>query len=319
MGRIARSWSIMQSSFRILGKNKKLLFFPIINFIIVLFICSLFILPAAYYVYDQFNSKSNELEISSTTTAPTTAPVIQNTELAETDGEHEMTASEWVIWVSLYIFSVFVATYLNVAFYTEILNAIRGGTVDIANGFKTANRKIIQIFFWACLAGSVGLIIKMIEEKLDFLGQIIMKLIGISWSIAALFVIPIIVTEEVTNKNPFSYLKKSSSIIVKTWGESLIGYVGFGALNTLVFICSFIAMLGLVVVSTMLIGGNVGGTLAVTCSVTWIILIIAFMYIVSVAEKIYRGALYLYASEGLIPEQYSQELMEAAWKSKKKK
>ena len=196
---------------------------------------------------------------------------------------------------------------------------MRGGTVDIANGFKTANSKLLQIFFWACLAGTVGLIIKMVEERLSFLGQIIMKLIGIAWSIAALFVVPVIVNEDVTNKNPFTYLKKSSSIIVKTWGESLLGYVGLGILSRLVFFCSFIVMLGLVIVSLTVIGGQIGRTLALTFGTIWIILFIASMYIVSVAEKIYRGALYLYASEGLIPEQYSQELLDTAWKSKKKK
>ena len=316
MGRLQRSWSILKSSFSILGNNKTLLFFPIINFIIVLFICSLFILPAGYYFYDKYESGAG----SETTIAA--APAGQNVAQAKVqyndkEADFEMTTTDWVIWVALYIFSIFVATYLNVAFYTEILKAIRGGGVDIANGFRTANSKILQIFFWACLAGSVGIIIKLIEEKLDFLGQIIMKIIGIAWSIAALFVIPVIVTEELTNRNPFSYLKKSSSIIVKTWGESLVGYVGFGTLNGLVFICSFIAMLGFNIFSMTVIKGEVGGTIAIAVFVAWLILIIAFLYVVSVAEKIYRGALYLYASEGLIPEQYSQEIMETAWKRKK--
>ena len=110
MGRIARSWSIMKSSFRILGQNKKLLFFPIINFIIVLFICSLFILPAGYYVYDQFNSKSNELKISSTTTASTVQPADATT----TESDHEMTATEWAIWAALYIAAILITVHFLV-------------------------------------------------------------------------------------------------------------------------------------------------------------------------------------------------------------
>ena len=317
MGRLQRSWSILKSSFNILGNNKTLLFFPIINFVIVLFICSLFILPAGYYFYDKYGDDTGGgkavVAVSGTDGYSTQAEVNLNSK----EDDFEMTPVEWAIWAALYIFSVFVATYLNVAFYTEILNAVRGGRVDIANGFKTANSKIIQIFFWACLAGSVGLIIKLIEERLDILGQIIMKIIGIAWSIAALFVIPVIVTEELTNRNPFSYLKKSSSIIVKTWGESLVGYIGFGTLNVLVFMCSFIIMLGINIFAMTVIKGGVGGTIAIACSVAWLILIITFIYVVSVAEKIYRGALYLYASEGTIPEQYSREIMETAWKRKK--
>jgi Family of unknown function (DUF6159) len=316
MGRLQRSWSILKSSFSILGNNRTLLFFPIINFIIVLFICALFLVPAGYFFFSTSHDGSSSIEIKNI--ASSEQVVNADRMQYDTEADSDMKAIHWVIWGSLYIFSVFVATYLNVAFYTEILNALRGGAVDIANGFKTANSKIIQIFFWACLAGSVGIIIKMIEERLDILGKIIMRIIGITWSIAALFVIPVIVTEEVANRNPFTYLKKSSSIIIKTWGESLVGYIGFGMLNGVVFFCSFIAVLGLDIFALMVIKGEVGTTIAITCSVAWIISIIAFMYIVGVAEKIYRGALYLYASEGLIPEQYSQEVLETAWKTKKR-
>jgi len=321
MGRLQRSWSILKSSFRVLSKNRVLLFFPIINFIIVLFICSLFILPAGYIFFKSYGDKSSFEKIIQVqkTLAPANQAVQANGEQVNAEAEFKMKTIHWVIWGCLYIFSIFVATYLNVAFYTEILNAVRGGSVDIANGFRVANGKIIQIFFWACLAGSVGLIIKILEEKLDILGKIIMRIIGITWSIAALFVIPVIVTEDASNRNPFSYLKKSSAIIVKTWGESLVGYVGFGMLNTVVFFCSFIAMIGFDIFALKVLGGQLGTTLAIACSVTWLILIIAFMYIVGVAEKIYRGALYLYASEGIIPEQYSQEVLETAWKTKKKK
>ncbi len=319
MGRLERSWLILNSSFSILNKNKVLLFFPIINFIIVLFICALFILPAGYFFYDKYGKESSFKQIAQTQKreAPAAPAVQASGEQVKTEADSETKTTYWIVWGCMYIFAIFVASYLNVAFYSEILNAVRGETVDIANGFKLANGKIIQIFFWACLAGSVGIIIKMIEERLDVLGQIIMRLIGITWSIAALFVIPVIVTEEVSNRNPFTYLKKSSSIIVKTWGESLIGYVGLGMLNFIAFICSFIVVIGLNIFAFTVIGGQLGSTLAITISTIWIILFIASMYIVSVAEKIYRGALYLYASEGLIPEQYSPELMKTAWKSKK--
>jgi hypothetical protein len=36
-----------------------------------------------------------------------------------------------------------------------------------------------------------------------------------------------------------------------------------------------------------------------------------------VAGHIYRGALYVYATEGVVPAPYTAELMDAAWKVKK--
>jgi hypothetical protein len=37
----------------------------------------------------------------------------------------------------------------------------------------------------------------------------------------------------------------------------------------------------------------------------------------SVASQVYKGALYLYAAEGIVVEPYSQEMLEMAWKFKK--
>lgn len=36
-----------------------------------------------------------------------------------------------------------------------------------------------------------------------------------------------------------------------------------------------------------------------------------------VASMVFRGALYLYASEGTVPGQFKQEHMQVAWKMKK--
>jgi hypothetical protein len=36
-----------------------------------------------------------------------------------------------------------------------------------------------------------------------------------------------------------------------------------------------------------------------------------------VATDVYRGALYVYPSEGVVPSAYTEELMSAGWKMKK--
>ena len=51
--------------------------------------------------------------------------------------------------------------------------------------------------------------------------------------------------------------------------------------------------------------------------VLWLGLILAWSYLVSVAGQVYRCALFLYASQGTVPDQYTQEHMDGAWKFKK--
>jgi hypothetical protein len=51
--------------------------------------------------------------------------------------------------------------------------------------------------------------------------------------------------------------------------------------------------------------------------VVWLFGMFAWAYLTSVASQVYKGALYLYAAEGVVAEPYSQELLDTAWKVKK--
>jgi hypothetical protein len=57
--------------------------------------------------------------------------------------------------------------------------------------------------------------------------------------------------------------------------------------------------------------------LMVIAGLIWVLGLFFMAYISSVAGHVYRCALYLYATEGVVPEPYSQELMDMAWKVKK--
>jgi hypothetical protein len=52
-------------------------------------------------------------------------------------------------------------------------------------------------------------------------------------------------------------------------------------------------------------------------AVLWILALVAFGYLLSVASNIFKGALFVYASEGAVPAPYSAELLDAAWKVRK--
>lgn len=83
----------------------------------------------------------------------------------------------------MYIFSMIFATFFNVAFYHEILAALRGETVSIMDGLKFACTRWKAILLWSLFAGLVGLIIQQIEQRLSFVGRIIARFLGMAWSI----------------------------------------------------------------------------------------------------------------------------------------
>jgi len=134
-----------------------------------------------------------------------------------------------------------------------------------------------------------------------------------AWSVASVFVIPIIVQDE-QNTNPIKMLKNSASILKRTWGEALIGYVGMSLASGLILIVSILVLMSALVGSIVF---NNYWLIAIV-GAFWILAMFVLSYLTSVAGQIYKGALYLYAANGIVPEPYSQEMLDSAWKFKKK-
>ena len=104
-------------------------------------------------------------------------------------------------FVVIYLISIFSATFFNAAFYNEIIHALNGNGVSISRGIQAALSKIKLILIWSMFAGVVGIIIKTLAERLGFVGQWLLGLIGIAWSVAIIFIIPVIIKEE-KSSNP---------------------------------------------------------------------------------------------------------------------
>jgi hypothetical protein len=294
----------MKSSFSVIGRNKELLVFPIVVFTCTLGIVLFFLGP----------------------------PLLRPTGHPYTSGEHwqaifhslfketgsagrtqiAFTPAAMAYMAFLYFLSMFIATFFNVAFYHEILAALTGQPVSIARGLKFASTKLWSILMWTLFAGVVGLIIKAIEERMEVIGQIIGKMLGLAWSVAAVFVIPVIVRKE-QNANPFAVLRDSAGILKRTWGEALIGYVGLSFANGIIALCSVLVVAGSIVGSVALHQF----WLAALVVPVWLLLLFAWSYVTSVASHVYRGALYLYAAEGYVAAPYDQDMLNMAWKYRK--
>ena len=307
MSKFQRSWILFKSSVRIILQNKILLVFPILTLTLSFFILLFFLAPVAlqktghgYVELDHWTAVGRTLFTSTAPPAPGAAEELQLKPLGI------------VYAYSLYFVCMFLATFFNVAFYHEILAALKGGSISISRGLGFALSKWKSILLWSLFAGLVGAIIRAIEEKLSFVGRFIVGLLGTAWSVACVFVIPVIIVEE-TTVNPFIMLKRSALTLKKTWGESLIGYVGLQFGSLLIFFISLFWFGAAIFLSVKLENYWI---LAVA-GASWLVGVTAFAYLTSVAGQVYRCALFLYATEGTIPEPYNLELLQMAWKMKK--
>ncbi len=301
MNKFQRSWSLFKCSVQVIGANRKLLLFPVMVGLLMCVIAICIILPIAFW----------------------------STGHAYTEGAHwQAVAQRWVTWdeggenlavnpagygllVGIYLVSTFLATFFNVAFYSQILNALRGQPVSISAGLRLASTRTKSIVAWSLFTGVVGLIIKALEDRVGFIGRWVFRLIGMAWSVASIFVAPVIVLEPGT-ANPLHYLKTSAATLKKTWGESLLGYLGvqFGGL---IVLAGSLVLFGLTIWMSIAYSAF---WIVGTAAVVWVVSLVAYMFLLNVASQVYVGALYLYATEHRVPGSFSREQMNMAWKTK---
>ena len=217
-----------------------------------------------------------------------------------------------LILAAIYLVSMFFATYFNVAFYHEILAALRGDQVSLRRGFRFAGSRVTAILLWTLFAGLVGLIIKEISERLGWVGSLITRFLGLAWSVATVFAIPVLVSERETS-NPLNILKKSATTLRGTWGEALIGYVGLSFASLLVGLATVVVIGGAVTAMAVM----QTFVLPIVVIAVWVALLVVYSYVMGVAGQVYKGALFLYATERIVVEPFNQEMLERAWKYKK--
>jgi len=302
MNPFERSWHLFKSSLMVIIQNKRLLIFPIFISLATIVILLFFVAPALLLPNDYSYFTAAHWK------------TLVNTFITKTgSGPHQLSFSPVALayFAFLYLVSMFTATFFNVAFYNEILAALNGEEVSLGRGLRFACTRWKAILMWTAFAGLVGLIIKCIERRSGLIGGIIARIIGVAWSIASVFVIPVIVRDE-ESANPFVTLRKSAQILTQTWGESLIGYIGIGVINTIVVIGS-----GLTLAITIGFTTKLHHPLLVVLEGgVWLVFMMCWGYLMNVANLVYKGALFLYAAEGTVSEPYDQDLLDSAWKFK---
>src|SRR5437867_2720227 len=163
MGKFQRSWLLFKSSVSIIAGNKQLLVFPIVIFSLTVVIVLFFLAPVALRPtgHSYMNAEHWQVISHSLFTQSNDAAGRQSSQPAFTPG-----AIAYLVF--LYLVSMFFSTFFNVAFYNEILAALGGQPVSISRGLKFASTRLKAILMWSLFAGVVGLIIKAIEQRLDF-------------------------------------------------------------------------------------------------------------------------------------------------------
>lgn len=301
MNSFDRSLQLFKASLKVMARHRTLLVFPLVTTLAICVIVALFMLPLglrpSQHGYSSFRHWTSAFG--------------QFFELSE-GRRGQSGGSGWfpVIYFAAYYFcAMATAAFCNVAFYQQILNALKGEPVSVQAGLQFAATKWRAILLWTLLASAVGVILRSLEKRAAFFGQIAIGFIGAAWSVAAVFAIPVLI-KETEALNPFAVLKKSAQTLKNVWGESLIGFVGVSIGSAYVAIFSLVWLVGGI---WLAMSANVHWLIPAVV-LSWLAIVVGAAYLTSVATQIFRCALFLYATEGNLPEPYSLEMMETAWK-----
>jgi Family of unknown function (DUF6159) len=276
--RLSHGWDLAKQSWRVLMLDKELLLFPLFSGIACLVVLASFAIPlwSTGYTDTVLNEEAPAQDVTS-----------------------------WILLFCFYAVNYFVIVFFNSALISCAIIRFRGGDPTVSDGFRAAGKRLPVIFAWSLVSATVGVLLKAIESRSERAGQIISSLLGIGWSIATYFVVPVLVVE---NVGPVDAVKRSWAVIKKTWGESIGANFGIGFITFLCSLACFVPIFG----GAFLIGNGMvaAGGGAIVLGIIGLMLV---SLVSSALNSIILAALYLYAADHEVPEQFDRGMLQHAF------
>jgi hypothetical protein len=273
MERISRGFRLLGASWNVLRTDKELLVLPVLSFLAI---------------------------------AVATAGIFGLTWIGWGSEVPEQFPEGPMDYVALGLF-YFVAYFIGIFFNAAVVGAatirLQGGDPTIRDGLRLAASKTGKIAGWAAISATVGLVLRALEERLGFLGDLIVGLIGVVWGAITFFVVPVLLYEPA---GAVEGIKRSASIFRQRWGEQFTGNVSIGLAMFL---------LGLPIIALAVLLGTVSMPLGLVVGTLAIGTLIA---VGSALTGVFQAALYRYATTGEAGAAFDQSDLQASFRPRKR-
>lgn len=280
MGKFARTWQLMGASWRMLQQDKRLIAFPLISGVTLAVVIALF--GAPLFV---------ELGMH---------PLPK--------GSTHLSAPMYAALFVFYFIAYFVIIFFNSALIACVMKQMDGEQPTLGYGLGFAWRRLPQICGWALLTSSVGFLLRMLEERVGFIGRFIVSLLGMAWTVTSFLVVPVLVVE---GSGPIESYKRSVEMLKRTWGEQIIGNVSFGLIFALFGILPAVIL--------FMIAIKLGPAALAVVGAIVVIWLVVLALVQSTLQTIYQAAIYCYAANGEAPSGFDNQLISEAFREKKSK
>ncbi len=280
----ANSWQLVKASWAVLRADRELLLFPLLSGVVMLILSAVMLFPAAAVLVT-----------------------------ASFGGESVSTVVQGIVIFLFYLVSYTVSIYFNTGLVGAAMIRLDGGDPTIGDGLRIANQRLGKIVGYAAINATVGMILRALQERAGFLGDIIIGIVGFVWNIATFLVIPVLVVKDI---GPIDAVKESAGLLKKTWGEQITGNFSVGAI------------FGLIIAALIFIGGALlialtAATQSPAVMIGGIILLFVTIIVLAVVQSaltgIFQAVMYRYAESGVTPDEFDLDLLRNAYKPKRKR
>lgn len=264
-----RTWELTKESAAVLRADKEMLMFPVMSAIATILVFATFLAPLAASGALKTMEKSG--------------------------------ASQPLAWVLLFVFyyvSYFVIIFFNSALIACANIRLAGGNPTVSMGLHAASARLGRIAVWAFVASTVGLLLNMLEERAGWLGKIVIAIIGVAWTLATYFMVPVVLFED---RSIGESLKRSTELFGKNWGTQVTAGFSFGIISFL------LAIPGLAVAVVL---AAIHPAIGIVVGVIYLLVLAA---VFSALKGIFTMVLYRYATAGKVAPGFSPELVQAAF------
>lgn len=273
---IGHTFELMKMSWSVLMKDRELILFPVMSAIGVVLVIALFFGIAG---------ATGSIDRLDTATGGST---------------EESQPIDLVLAVALYASTTFVVIFFNAALVAAALERLRGGDPNVRSGLRAAAAHLPAIIGWALISATVGLLLQLLRDRMDnFIGQIVISLIGGVWAYMTFFVVPILVAE---GTGPIEGIKRSSGLFQRTWGRQVTSSFGFFFVYIVAVLIAFLPAALLFAISPL--AGIVVGAITIPLAIGT----------VQAMEGIFKAALYEFAL-GESPLEFDRGTLSGAYRA----
>lgn len=276
MGRFANTWRLTKNSWSLLKQDRELLWLPVLSMLTILAIVAA--AAVVGFVTGSFDASG---------------------------GAESVEGSAVVLGLVFAFVATATVVYFEGALVAGAHERMTGGDPTVRSAMGKAASRLPSLLGWALITLTVGLLLRILRERMGWLGQMLTFLAEAAWGVATYLVVPAIIIDDYRS---FASVKHSMSLVRRTWGENLIAQAGFGILG---FVIALPIILVAVLIATLVPG--IGLYIGIAVGV---IGVLAVSVVVSALSLYFKTALYEYAADGVAHGGFDIDEMEASFRPK---